>query len=47
MPDTPLTPDELAALVAIDSSVGRRRPSMDIGIRLRLPGLIERKAAND
>jgi hypothetical protein len=42
MPDTPLTPDEFAALVAIDSSIGQRRPSMDMEIRLRLLGLIER-----
>jgi len=42
MLDTPLTPDEFAALVALDSSIGQRRPSMDMEIRLRLLGLIER-----
>jgi hypothetical protein len=42
MPDTPLTPDEFAALVALDSSIGQRRPSMDMEIRLRFLGLIER-----
>ncbi|MBY0318897.1 MAG: hypothetical protein K2X72_09260 [Reyranella sp.] len=41
-PDEPLTPDEFAALVAIDSSIGQRRPSMDMEVRLRRLGLIER-----
>jgi len=42
MPDKPLTPDEFAALVAIDSTIGQRRPSMDMEVRLRHLGLIER-----
>ena len=42
MPDQPLTPEEFAALVAIDSSMAQRRPSMDIEIKLRRLGLIER-----
>jgi hypothetical protein len=42
MPDDRLTDEEFAALVAIDSSIGQRRPSMDIEIKLRRLGLIER-----
>jgi hypothetical protein len=37
-----LTPDELAGLRAIDATMGQRRPSIDIEIRLRALGLIER-----
>jgi hypothetical protein len=42
MPHTPLTPEEFAALAAIDSSIGQRRPSIDMEVRLRRLGLIER-----
>jgi hypothetical protein len=42
MLDKPLTPDEFSALVALDSSIGQRRPSMDMEVRLRRLGLIER-----
>ena len=42
MPHTSLTPEEFAALAAIDSSIGQRRPSMDMEVRLRRLGLIER-----
>jgi len=38
----PLTPDEFAALFAIDSTIGQRRPSMDMEVHLRRLGLIER-----
>ncbi len=37
-----LSPDELAGLLAIDGSITQRRPSMEIEIRLRQLGLIER-----
>lgn len=37
-----LNPDELAGLLAIDGSITQRRPSMEIEIRLRQLGLIER-----
>ena len=42
MPISSLSPDEFAALVALDSSLGQRRPSPDVEIRLRHLGLIER-----
>jgi hypothetical protein len=38
----PLTPDEFAALFAIDSTIGQRRPSMEMEVRLYRLGLIER-----
>ncbi len=37
-----LSPDEFAGLLAIDSTMGQRRPSTEIEIRLRSLGLIER-----
>jgi hypothetical protein len=37
-----LSPDEFAGLLAIDGSITQRRPSMDVEIRLRHLGLIER-----
>ena len=37
-----LSPDEFAGLLAIDGSIMQRRPSMEIEIRLRQLGLIER-----
>lgn len=37
-----LSPDEFAGLLAIDGSIAQRRPSMEIEIRLRQLGLIER-----
>ena len=37
-----LSPDEFAGLLAIDGSTTQRRPSMDVEIRLRHLGLIER-----
>jgi hypothetical protein len=37
-----LTNEDFAALVAIDSSISQRRPSMEVEIKLRRMGLIER-----
>ena len=37
-----LSPDEFAGLLAIDGTMGQRRPSTEIEIRLRSLGLIER-----
>lgn len=37
-----LSPDEFAGLLAIDGTIAQRRPSMEIEIRLRQLGLIER-----
>lgn len=37
-----LSPDELVGLLVIDGSITQRRPSMEIEIRLRQFGLIER-----
>jgi hypothetical protein len=37
-----LTPEELAGLRAIDGTMAQRRPSIDVEIRLRTLGLIER-----
>jgi hypothetical protein len=37
-----LSPDEFAGLLAIDGSITQRRPSMEVEIRLRQLGLIER-----
>jgi len=37
-----LSPDEFAGLLAIDGTMGQRRPSTEIEIRLRSFGLIER-----
>lgn len=37
-----LSPDEFAGLLAIDGTLGQRRPSTEIEIRLRSLGLIER-----
>ncbi|MCC8432365.1 hypothetical protein [Reyranella aquatilis] len=42
MSEPDLTPEELAGLRAIDGTMGQRRPSIDIEIRLRALGLIER-----
>lgn len=42
MATIPLSSAEFAALVAIDSTWAQRRPSMDIEIKLRQLGLIER-----
>lgn len=42
LPAPGLSPDEFAGLLAIDGSITRRRPSMEIEIRLRQFGLIER-----
>ncbi len=42
MEDTVLTSEEFAALEAIDSSIRQRRPSVDVEVRLRHLGLIER-----
>ena len=44
MPDTPLSPAEFAALVAIDGSIRQQRPSAEMEIRLRRLGLIERNS---
>ena len=41
-----LSPDEFAALVAIDSSMRQRRPSPEIEIKLRRLGLIERNGTS-
>ena len=37
-----LSPDEFAGLLAIDGTLGQRRPATEIEIRLRSLGLIER-----
>lgn len=37
-----LSSDEIAGLLAIDGTMGQRRPSIEIEIRLRSFGLIER-----
>lgn len=37
-----LSPAEFAGLLAIDGSITQRRPSMEVEIRLRQLGLIER-----
>ena len=37
-----LSPDEFAGLLAIDCTMGQRRPSTEIEIRWRSLGLIER-----
>ena len=42
MTELPLTVEEFAALAALDSSIGQRLPSMEMEIRLRLLGLVER-----
>lgn len=43
MPDAPLlSPEEFAALVALDGTMRQLRPSADLEIRLRGLGLIER-----
>lgn len=42
MPNTPLSPEEFAALVAIDGTLNEHRPSAQLEIRLRHLGFIER-----
>jgi hypothetical protein len=42
MQNVSLSPEEFAALVAIDSTMRQRRPSPDMEIKLRRLGLIER-----
>jgi hypothetical protein len=42
MTESSLTVEEFAALAALDSSIGQRCPSLEMQIRLRLLGLIER-----
>ena len=42
IPNASLSPEEFAALVAIDSTMQQRRPSPDMKIKLRRLGLIER-----
>lgn len=42
MPDVTLTPEEFAALVALDGSMRQKRPSPEIERTLRRLGLIER-----
>ncbi len=42
MPDADLTDEEFAALVAIDSSFRQTRPSVELEMKLRGLGLIER-----
>ena len=44
MAESSLTVEEFAALAALDSSIGQRRPSMEMEIKLRLLGLIERNS---
>ena len=39
-----LSPEELAGLVAIDGTMAQRRPPIDIEIKLRELGLIERNS---
>lgn len=42
MSEPNLTPEELAGLQAIDGTMAQRRPSIEVEIRLRTLGLIER-----
>jgi hypothetical protein len=44
MPGLLLSPDEFAALVAIDSTIQQHRPPPDVETKLRRLGLIERNS---